>query len=142
MAAAMRKCVVVADDDTDDRRNLSDAFRDTSGTWELLEVADGEALLALLTQRKEGEAPVLVLLDLHMPGMGGMATLRAIKSSEALRKIPVVMLTTSRSDAEVAESYALGANSYVCKPDTYTLLLHMTDGLHAYWMQLVSLPPS
>ena len=78
---------------------------------------DGEEALAYFARWESGEAlPVIVLLDINLPKVSGLQVLRQIKGHARLRKIPVVALTTSAHDADVAEAYRLGVNSYIVKP--------------------------
>src|ERR1019366_10773096 len=114
--------ILICDDDEDDRLLTKQALEATRVSNDLKFVEDGEQLLDYLYQRgpyagENGEAPRpgLPLLDLNMPKMGGRASLAIIKADETLLGIPVVVLTTSRLDADIAESYKLGVNSYIIK---------------------------
>jgi CheY-like chemotaxis protein len=111
-------------------------------------VADGEQLLDYLYQRGEfsgetGKAPRpgLILLDLNMPKMGGREALAIIKGDRALNDIPIVVLTTSRFDEDIARSYELGVNSFITKPVTFSGLVEAMNILGRYWLEIVELPP-
>jgi CheY-like chemotaxis protein len=140
--------ILICDDDEDDRLLTQQALEVARVSNDLKFVEDGEELLDYLYQRgpyagETGEAPRpgLILLDLNMPKMGGREALAIIKGDETLLDIPVVVLTTSRLDADVAESYKLGVNSYITKPVTFTGLVEAMNVLGRYWLEIVELPP-
>jgi CheY-like chemotaxis protein len=85
--------------------------------------------------------PGLILLDLNMPRKDGRTVLQEIKSDPDLRQIPVVVLTTSKSDEDVFKSYDLGVNSYIVKPVTFEALVDILQTLEKYWFEIVELPP-
>ena len=141
-----RKCFVIlmADDDEDDRMLAQDALRE-SGTQATLQfVSDGIELLERLRQAaaQDDEAllPDLLLLDLNMPRLDGRAALLEIKSHPKLRKLPVVVLTTSGAPADIDACYAGGANSYITKAVTYQGLINTMRSLGHYWAETVQLP--
>jgi CheY-like chemotaxis protein len=84
--------------------------------------------------------PGLILLDLNMPRKDGREALKEIKADPELRRIPVVMLTTSRDEEDIARSYDLGANSYIAKPVSFDALVKLVSTLQLYWFELVELP--
>ncbi len=145
--AGSRTIVVIAEDDPDDRLLIQDALKEaTRKPVEVVFVQDGEELLEYLRRRgeqagpKPGRYPELVLLDLNLPKMDGLEVLEEIKRDTALRSIPVVVLTTSRSPEHVARSYELGGNGYITKPDSYKQLVEVMATLDRYWFQTVLLP--
>jgi CheY-like chemotaxis protein len=109
-------------------------------------VEDGEEVMDYLRQQGKyavpGSAPRpgLILLDLNMPKKDGREVLSEIGADPLLRRIPIVVMTTSRSEEDVDHSYELGANSYVTKPVTYSGLLELTKTLTEYWFDTVALP--
>jgi CheY-like chemotaxis protein len=108
-------------------------------------VHDGEQALDFLYRRgafegRPTEDPVLVLLDLKMPKVDGFEVLRAIKSDERLKSIPVVVLTSSREERDLVSSYALGVNAYVVKPVNFDEFIGAVRELGLFWL-LVNLPP-
>lgn len=109
-----------------------------------LEVSmDGTSALALLKQRaaRGEELPDLVLLDLRLPGISGQELLAALKQDSSLRRIPVIILTTSASEEDVRRAYELHANSYLQKPmdlDAFTGLMHSVED---FWLEQATLPP-
>jgi CheY-like chemotaxis protein len=138
--------ILLADDDLDDCQLTEDALRESRLSNELRVVHDGEALLDYLFQRgpyaAAGTAPCpgLILLDLNMPRMDGREALALIKANPELRHIPVLVLTTSRSEEDIYRSYDLGASSYISKPVTFSGLVEVMRGLGSYWFEIVRLP--
>ncbi len=108
-------------------------------------VADGEEALRWL--RREGEhggapRPDLVLLDINMPGMSGLETLKAIKADPALAMTPVIVLTTSAAERDIVASYHLGANEYVTKPVTVAEFRSKLQAIPTYWTNVVARLPN
>ena len=109
-------------------------------------VADGEELMDYL--RAQGRyadpgvapRPGLLLLDLHMPKKDGFACLREIRNDPELRRIPIVVLTTSSAEVDVYRSYDLGVNSFISKPITFAGLVDAMQVIGRYWLQIVELP--
>jgi two-component system response regulator len=110
-------------------------------------LSDGEELLDYLKHKgkfsgPEGpNRPCFILLDLNMPRMDGRKALLFLKSDPDLKKIPVVVLSTSRAEEDVLRSYNLGANSFIIKPSDFLGLLSMAESLAKYWLAVVELPP-
>jgi CheY-like chemotaxis protein len=137
----------MADDDPDDQMLTRDAFSECRLVNELHMVGDGEELLEYL--RREGRyaslkgspLPGLILLDLNMPRKDGREALREIKADAALRRIPIIVLTTSKAEEDILRSYDLGVNSYVTKPVTFESLVELVKVLGRYWFEVVELPP-
>ncbi len=140
-------CILVADDDPDDRMLIKEAFEENRIINTVEFVEDGEQLLAYL--RREGAYadlagqpyPGLVLLDLNMPKRDGREALADIKADAALRRIPVVVLTTSKADEDIIRTYGLGVSSFITKPVTFEGLVEITRVLTQYWTEIVELPP-
>lgn len=113
---------------------------------EVVVVADGEEALDYLFMRGKFQGrvpgnPVVVLLDLKMPKVDGLEVLRAIRETEALRMVPVVMLTSSREEQDLASSYKLGANAYVVKPVSFSEFLEAVKRLGVFWALHNEPPP-
>jgi two-component system response regulator len=140
--------ILVCDDDEDDRMLTRQALEDAHISNTVRFVEDGEQLLDYLYQRgpfagETGEAPRpgLILLDLNMPKLDGREALKTIKEDAMLRDIPVVVLSTSRLDEDIARSYQLGVNSFITKPVTFSGLVEAMNVLGRYWLEIVELPP-
>lgn len=140
--------ILMADDDEDDRMFARDALVENRLANDLHFVSDGEEIMDYLLHRgqysdpKSSPRPGLILLDLNMPKMDGREALQAIKSQAGLRQIPVVVLTTSRAEADVFASYDLGASSFITKPVTFDGLVTAMRQLGRYWFEIVDLPES
>jgi CheY-like chemotaxis protein len=140
--------ILMADDDADDRLLTQEAFAEGSLVHDLRFVKDGEELLAYL--RRQGNynspslapRPELILLDLNMPRKDGREALAEIKMDPKLRQIPIVVLTTSRDQQDIYQSYDLGANSFITKPASFADLVDMLRSLEHYWFEVTELPPA
>jgi len=139
--------ILMADDDADDRELTREALVESRLLNDLHFVEDGVQLLDYLHHRgvysRPGSAPRpgVILLDLNMPRKDGREALREIKADPELRNIPIVVLTTSKADEDIAQSYDLGANSFISKPVTFEGLVDVLPGLGNYWFDIVELPP-
>jgi len=139
--------ILIADDDPDDRMLALEALNENHLTNNIYFVEDGEELLDYLHHRGQytdvasAPRPGMILLDLNMPRMDGRESIREIKSTAELRDIPVVILTTSKAEEDIARTYSLGANSYITKPVTFEGLVEVMRGLRRYWFEIVELPP-
>lgn len=129
--------VLIAEDDADDRLIMTDAFAEQYPECRVSFAQDGVQLMQMLN---EGEYPDLILLDLNMPLKDGRSALVEIKTSAELRHIPTVVMTTSENEDDIRFCYNAGANSYICKPSSYTELLGIVSVLKSYWMDTVILP--
>lgn len=138
--------ILVADDDADDRMMIEEAFEESRLANEIHFVEDGEQLLTYL--RREGEFaslegkpyPGVILLDLNMPKKDGREALREMKADPALCRIPVVVLTTSQAEEDIAKTYGLGVSSFITKPVTFEGLVDAVKVLCRYWIEIVALP--
>ncbi len=145
-AAPTTPLILRADDDDDDRLLARDALKESKVNGQLEFVANGEELLEYLYHRgqfangPDAPRPELILLDLNMPRMDGREALREIKADPELRRIPVVVLTTSQADTDVGAIYDLGANSFISKPFQFEALVDVMKALGHYWFQTVELP--
>jgi len=102
---------------------------------------DGERALAMLLSPKVYRLPRLVILDLKLPKLGGLEVLRQLRANPATRYLPVVMLTSSRVPSDVAESYRLGANSFVVRPMNFPTYLRVLGEIINYWLVTNEQPP-
>ena len=128
----------MADDDADDRLLAKDALNECRLANDLHFVENGEELLDYLHRRNrfaqlaDSPRPGLILLDLNMPKKDGREALKEIKADPELRKIPVVVLTTSKADTDIGRIYALGANSFIAKPVSFDSLVNVMKVLDRY----------
>jgi len=139
--------ILLADDDEEDRMLAADAMRESRVANDLRFVEDGEELLDYLYKRGQYAAPDaaptpgLILLDLNMPRKDGREALREIKADPDLRRIPVVVLTTSKAEEDIYRTYDLGANSFITKPVSFDGLVAVMGDIGRYWIEIVELPP-
>lgn len=134
--------ILIVDDDVEDVHFIKRAFKKNKVENPLFSVLSGEEALEFL-QRSEHEHasyPGLMLLDLNMPGVGGMETLQRIKRHEEWRKIPVVVFTTSKAQEDIDTSYRLGANSFISKPFGLEGLVGVVANICQYWFSVSALP--
>jgi len=137
--------ILMADDDADDRLLAQDALTECKLASELHFVENGDELLDYLHRRgkySQGNAPRpgLILLDLNMPRKDGREALREIKNDPEFKRIPVIVLTTSKADTDISKIYDLGANSFISKPVTFDSLVRVMKILGNYWFEIVELP--
>src|SRR5512146_409111 len=138
--------ILLAEDDDDDFYLTCQALKEARLANQVYRARDGEDLLDYLWRRGRfsepltSPSPSLILLDLNMPRKDGREALREIKSSPELRRLPIVVLTTSRSEEEIIRSYEWGVNSFITKPVTFQGLVEAIRVLGEYWFELVELP--
>jgi len=143
-----RTTILLADDDPDECQLTREALEEGGYISTVLFrwVSDGQELLDYLHHRgkyhdpQSSPPPSLILLDLDMPRKDGREALREIKSDPKLRHIPVVVMSTSRSEEEVLRTYDLGVNSFIPKPTTFKHMTEILRSLHTYWFETVELP--
>lgn len=148
MTANARPIVILlADDDEEDRMLAGNALEESRVVNDLRFVEDGEELLDYLYHRgrysEPGTSPTpgLILLDLNMPRKDGREALKEIKADSDLRRIPVVVLTTSKAEEDIYRTYDLGANSFITKPVSFEGLVSVMRDIGRYWIEIVELPP-
>jgi CheY-like chemotaxis protein len=138
--------ILIAEDDPDDQLLAREALEENKVINDVRFVNDGAELLDYLHQRGAYAPPAvvprpdLILLDLNMPKIDGRQALAAIKSDDELRRIPVIVLTTSKAEEDVFRTYNLGVNSFIVKPVTFDSLVQLTKILTQYWFSIVRLP--
>ena len=135
--------ILLVEDSPGDVRLTEIALKNAKVSNSLHVVGDGVEAMAFI--RREGDyvhapRPDLILLDLNMPRMDGREVLAEIKKDESLRMIPVVILTTSKSDEDVLRMYNLHANAYVTKPFDLNQFLDVVKSIEDFWLTVVSLP--
>lgn len=138
--------ILMAEDDSDDRLLARDALAESGVAVELRFVQDGVELMDYLNRRNQFAAaensprPGLIILDLNMPRMDGREALREIRSDPELKRIPVLVMTTSTAGPDVARMYELGANSFITKPVAFKALVGLLKTVADYWFNAVVLP--
>ncbi|EOZ93633.1 putative two-component response regulator [Indibacter alkaliphilus LW1] len=138
--------ILVAEDDIDDRLLITKAFKESFDKANLICVENGEILLQYLKRQGKFQdiekypLPQLILLDLNMPKKDGREALVEIKSDTELKKIPVIVFTTSKLEDDIKATYSSGTNSYITKPGTFDGLLSIGKELETYWAKTVLLP--
>lgn len=137
--------ILIADDDPEDRMLAEEALRESRLVNDIRFVDDGEDLLEYLQSRgkyagADNPQPDMILLDLNMPRMDGREALKVIKSDQELRRIPVIVLTTSKAEEDIYRTYDLGVNSFIIKPVTFDSLVNIMKVLGAYWFEIVEIP--
>lgn len=143
-ASAKTAEILLIEDNLGDIRLIKEAFKEGKIINRVSVVEDGEAAMAFL--RREGPyagavRPDLILLDLNLPKKDGREVLAEIKADEDLKRIPVVVLTTSQAEEDILRTYDLHANCYVAKPVDLEQFLAVVRSIEDYWLAIVKLPP-
>ncbi len=138
--------ILLVEDDPNDVLLIQRAFRKAKLISPVQVVKDGEAAVAYLTgqgsfaDRQRYPMPVLIVLDLKLPRKSGLEVLAWLQQQPGLKRLPVVVLTTSKEAADINRAYDLGANSYLVKPVAFDALLEMVKTLGLYWLILNEKP--
>ena len=131
------KCILIVDDSPKDVELAIAALAEKNLANEVVVAEDGEEALDYLYKRgkfvEDTSSPAVILLDIKMPKMDGIEVLRHIRSADKFRTIPVIMVTSSREERDLVESYKLGANSYVVKPVDIVQFIDAIKALGQYW---------
>lgn len=134
--------IMLIEDNAGDVRLTQEALKENKVHNNLRVMRDGESALEYLNRQDLSAArPDLILLDLNLPGMNGQEVLAKIKSNPETGAIPIVILTTSGAEEDVARSYSLHANCYVTKPVDLTQFLSIIRSVDSFWLSVVTLPP-
>jgi CheY-like chemotaxis protein len=135
--------LLLIEDNPGDVVLLREALRDAEVPHELHVAVDGREALAFLHRRgayADSPRPDLILLDLNLPGKDGRELLAEIKRAPDLRRIPVIVLTSSEAEADISKSYELQASCYLTKPVAYSELLDVLRRMESFWLTLVRYP--
>ncbi len=136
--------ILIAEDDADDRFLLQAAFTENGFKDKLLFVENGVELVDYLIKLSQSGAnikmPRFILLDLNMPKKDGREVLKEIKQNADLKKIPVIIFSTTNNEQEMRRCYELGANSYITKPNSFENLIKTVAALRSYWIHTTSIP--
>jgi two-component system response regulator len=141
------KCILLVEDNPDDEALTIRALKKNNIRNAVVVVRDGVLALDYLFGRGAYEGrdptavPQMVLLDLKLPKLDGLEVLRAIRKDERTRRLPVVILTSSKEDRDLIDGYDLGANSYIRKPVDFTAFADAVRQLGLYWLVLNESPP-
>jgi CheY-like chemotaxis protein len=133
------KPILLVEDDSVDVMTVKRALKDLSVSNQLVPAGDGEQALAYLRDRR-APRPCIILLDLNMPKMSGTEFLKTVKADDALKTIPVIVLTTSNTEQDIARSFELGAAGYMVKSIDYDKFIDTIKTIDLYWTQS-KLPP-
>ena len=137
--------ILLVEDEEADVELITSSRRKHNLSNEINVARDGEEALDYLYRRGafeqlQGEDPVLVLLDLKMPKLGGIEVLKTMKSDKKLKNIPVVIVTSSRENPDIQKCYELGVNAYVVKPIDFTEFTEAIKNVGLFWL-LINQPP-
>jgi CheY-like chemotaxis protein len=135
--------ILLVEDNPGDARLTQEAFKESRVRNRLRHVLDGSEALAYLRRQgayAKAPRPHLILLDLNLPRLDGRQVLAEIKADEHLRRIPVIILTTSEAEDDVLRAYSLNANCYVTKPMQLEEFLRVVRLIEDFWLTIVKLP--
>jgi CheY-like chemotaxis protein len=135
------KVILLVEDNPDDEALMLRAFQRSKLANRIDVARDGAEALAYLVGPVARPMPTLVILDLKLPKVDGLEVLRRLRAEERTRTLPVVVLTSSREEQDLVESYRLGANSYVRKPVDFMQFADATQTLGLYWLVVNEPPP-
>ena len=144
--AAESIVILMADDDEDDRFLAQDALHEAHLHNEMRFVKDGEELMDYLRRRgayadpATSPRPGIILVDLNMPRKDGREAIAEIKLDPDLKRIPIVVLTTSKAEQDILRTYELGVCGYITKPVSFDGLIEVMKAIGKYWFQIVLLP--
>jgi CheY-like chemotaxis protein len=149
----LKASILIAEDDADDRFLLQTAFAENGYTDSIDFVENGVEVMNYLNNLMVSSPvdpdqlpyvrphfPSFILLDLNMPKKNGREVLKEIKEHPDLKKIPVIIFTTTKSEIEINRCYELGANSYIVKPSSFELLLKIIQQIRNYWLMTSAIP--
>jgi CheY-like chemotaxis protein len=147
---ATEKCgksieILLVEDNSGDAKLAQEALKDSKIKNCLHRVADGAEAMDFLRQRGQhakAPRPDLILLDLNLPKKDGREVLAEIKGDQALKSIPVVILTTSKAEEDIVKTYNLNANCYITKPLDLDQFLKVVKSIEEFWLTIVKLPPN
>lgn len=135
--------ILIVDDDPADRKLAKTAFMNAKVPSRLSEAPTAEDALSLLYERRNEGSPMpdLIVLDLNMPGMGGLEFLREVKREKGLSHVPVIVMSSSENEDDIIFSYELHVNAYVTKPSGIKDLERIADALLDFWFNACKRPP-
>jgi two-component system, chemotaxis family, response regulator Rcp1 len=140
---ASPKTILLIEDNRADIRLIQEALKATGGMYQITVARDGMEAMTYLQSLGDQGAPLppdLILLDLNMPKKDGREVLAEIKADPGLRHIPVIVLTTSRNEEDICNSYDLHVNCYISKSRNLNELFKIVRGIEEFWLETVTLP--
>ncbi len=146
MSEPSSQSILMVEDSEDDYEATIRAFKRVNLHNPIVWCRSGRDALDYLKQEgafkkpSNGSRPGLILLDLNMPGLDGRKTLQLVKQDNGLKRIPVIILTTSADERDIESCYQMGANTYVQKPVSFDGLIEAIKRLKAYWFEIALLP--
>lgn len=136
--------ILICEDNLGDVYIINNVLRNSSSNYEIHHVSDGEAAMEYLQNQgdyQEASRPDLILLDLNLPKKHGFEVLQEIKTHPELKTIPVIVLTSSKSDQDILKSYELFGSCFVTKPFDFEEFSNAMQDIEKFWLNLVKLPP-
>lgn len=130
------RTILLVEDNPDHVLLAQRALKVANVEGDMVVVNDGEQALAFLKGKVGRELPSVVLLDLGLPGMGGLDVLKIIRQDIQMQKLPVVILSTSDELSDKQQGYGIGANSYILKPVEFKRFVHVIERMSEYWLDL------
>lgn len=137
------KTILLVEDNKADVRLIEEALKNSSLTYEMAMVRDGVAAMAYLHQSGEyatASRPDLIILDLNLPKKDGREVLAEIKTNSQFKRIPVIILTTSKNEDDIQQSYDLNANCFITKSRNLSQLFTIVRRIEEFWLTTVTLP--
>lgn len=137
--------ILLIEDNLGDIRLTREAFKELDTPCQLQAITDGDSAIKYLLEQQQkecGNLPHLILLDLNLPKRDGKEVLSVVKQHAQLQHIPVVVLSTSAAETDIAAAYSLHANSYMVKPIDFDDFLSLVRLIEQYWLRSVALPPN
>ncbi len=134
--------ILLVEDNPGDIRLTQEALKESQMEIHLDVVSDGEQAIEFLTKRgkyAEANRPHIILLDLNLPKKNGIEVLKEVKANESLKKIPIIVLTTSDADHDVTKAYSLHANCYILKPVDFDDFARVIKLVETFWFKTVQL---
>ena len=146
MKVDSNQVILIVEDSPEDYEATERGFRESGLANPIFHCEDGDEALDFLFRRgiyadpKKSPCPSIILLDLNLPGTDGHQVLSEIKNNDELKKIPVVVLTTSSDERDIEQCYENGASSYIIKPVSFSGFMDAIRRLRDYWFEIVVLP--
>lgn len=135
-----KNIIVLIEDNDEDYEMTRYAFNKSNLSNELIRFSTGDEAVEHLTKNDATLSPEVILLDLNLPGLDGRDVLQILKSNDATKKIPIVVLTTSKDEKDIERCYEYGANSYIQKPVDFDKFIESIKMLHEFWFEVSIIP--